>query len=381
MSGIPAELERTITAIHATPGQVVLEFAGAGAQALAWLHGVGGSSRTILEASDRYASTALTQALGFTPEQFASPQVARALANRAFIRAGELATPGIPVAGIGCSAAIATDRSKRGDHRCCLAVCHAQGLIAYTLTLSKGARSRLEEETLVSTLLVQAVAAACGLSSALPLPLAEGEQVAEQREEIGLLERLLAGEFNLIIAWPAGRLTAHTQLPGIILFSGAFNPLHQGHRELARTIEARLKRPVYFELPLVNAEKSPIAVNEAQRRLAQFAGYAPLILTTAPLFNQKARLFPHSIFALGIDTVIRLVQPRFYQHDPAKMVESLQEIRVAGCRFLVAGRQQGDTFLTLPDVSLPNGYQELFEQIPAADFRVDISSSGLRRSS
>jgi hypothetical protein len=43
-----------LTAIHATPHMMTMNFAGAGAQALAWLHSVGGSSRTILEATDRY---------------------------------------------------------------------------------------------------------------------------------------------------------------------------------------------------------------------------------------------------------------------------------------------------------------------------------------
>jgi hypothetical protein len=135
---------------------------------------------------------------------------------------------------------------------------------------------------------------------------------------------------------------------------------------------------VYFELPLVNADKAPIDPIEAHWRITQFTNFAPVILTRAPLFNQKARLFPHSVFVLGVDTVQRLFQPRFYHDDPARMLASLEEIRTAGCRFLVAGRLRGDHFLTLQDLSLPTGYRELFEEIPEADFRVDISSTTLR---
>jgi hypothetical protein len=51
---INTQLEQIITTIHATPQKIVFEFAGAGSQALTWLHAVGGSSRTILEATDRY---------------------------------------------------------------------------------------------------------------------------------------------------------------------------------------------------------------------------------------------------------------------------------------------------------------------------------------
>ena len=108
MQGIPTDLENLIEAIHAAPQMMVIEFAGAGSQALAWLHGVGGSSRTILEATDRYASASLVRALDFEPKQFTSPQVARAMATLAYIRACELAAVNAAVAGVGCTATIAT---------------------------------------------------------------------------------------------------------------------------------------------------------------------------------------------------------------------------------------------------------------------------------
>jgi hypothetical protein len=104
-------------------------------------------------------------------------------------------------------------------------------------------------------------------------------------------------------------------------------------------------------------------------------------LTRAPLFSQKAQLFPHSIFVIGVDTAQRLVQLRFYDNDSNKMLAALDEIRTAGCRFLVAGRLQADRFLTLQDLSLPVGYQDLFEEIPEHSFRTDISSTELRQMS
>jgi hypothetical protein len=67
-----------------------------------------------------------------------------------------------------------------------------------------------------------------------------------------------------------------------------------------------------------------------------FAGQATVLLTCAPLFSQKTQLFPLSFFVLGIDTVERLIQPRFYNDDPRKCWP-IQTIRLAGCRFLVAG--------------------------------------------
>jgi nicotinic acid mononucleotide adenylyltransferase len=376
-----ADLDRVITDIHAAPHQIVLEFAGAGVQALAWLHGVGGSSRTVLEATDHYASTSLIEAIGFNPDQFTSTEVAQALAVKAFFRASHLAGPSTEVVGLGCTATIATDYAKRGEHRCRLAVCDAQGVTSYAVTLSKGRRTRRAEESLVSLLIIKAVGERCGLSNLPDLPLYDEEQLKKSFEPVDLAARLVAGEVEWMVVWPDGRQATGTTWPNLALLSGAFNPLHRGHRQLARVAAKKLQQEIYFELPLVNADKAPlIELAEVRRRAAQFAGFAPVVLTRAPLFSQKAGLFPQSVFILGVDTVARLVEPRFYHSDPAEMRTSFESVRQAGCRFLVAGRLVADHFLTLADVDLPDEYRPMFEQIPENDFRIDISSTTIRRS-
>jgi nicotinic acid mononucleotide adenylyltransferase len=373
------QLEQIITAIHATPQMMVLEFAGAGVQALGWLHRVAGSSRTVLEAADRYAASSLIEAIGFSPKRFTAPEVARALANRAYFRATHLVDPPTPVAGIGCTATIATDRAKRGEHRCCVAACTDAGVRTYALTLEKGRRSRLEEEELVSLLMLKAVADVSGVSG-LPDPeLLATERVEMQFEALDLLSRLMAGEVAWVFVSPDGRMTTAKTWPRLALLSGAFNPLHEGHRRLAEVAAKKLQQDVFFELPLVNADKSPlIDPDEVRRRMAQFAGFAPLILTRAPLFSQKARFFPGSVFILGVDTVERLAQPRFYHDDPTEMQASFEAVRTAGCRYLVAGRSAADGFLTLAKVELPAEYEDLFEAIPENEFRIDISSTAIR---
>lgn len=373
------DLNQHLEAIHATPTRLVIEFAGAGSQALAWLHSVGGSSRTILEATDRYSPASLIDLLGTEPDQFTSPAVARAMAEKAFLRAGRLVRPGTAVAGIGCTAAIATDRVKRGDHRVYVAACDAQGVTGYGLTLRKGVRSRAEEEALVSRLILRAAARACGLPDALPLNLRATESLETTVVPRSLLERLLAEEVDWVLQVPAGDLFSGRHLSEIALLSGAFNPLHRGHQQMAAAAAEMLGRTVYFELPVINADKAPIDLDEARRRSAQFVGQAPLLLSRAPLFSQKARMFRDSVFVLGIDTVIRLFQPRFYRDGRAGMARSLEAVRAAGCYFLVAGRVQDDRFLTLSQIEVPPPFADLFVQIPEWRFRADISSTEIRR--
>jgi hypothetical protein len=372
------KLAKLIEAIHHAPPMAVLEFTGAGSQALAWLHSLGGSSRTILEANDRYAATSLVETIGFEPEQFASRQVAQALAMKAYLRAMHLAKPNIPVIGIGSTAAIATDRLKRGEHRGYVATYDGQRMTHTDLILTKGLRTRQEEEQLLSLVILRVMAKSFGLTESPVLPLVDGENISEGTEAVDLLDQLMAQALDWVVVWPDGQMSSGKPFSNIALLSGSFNPLHEGHRKMADLAARILGCEVYFELPLVNADKAPIAPDEAHRRLAQFAGWAPVILTRSPLFSQKAALFPHTVFVLGIDTVERLVQPRFYDNDPAKLVASFKAIRQAGCRFLVAGRLKGDKFMTMSDLLLPEGFRELFEEIPETIFRVDLSSTSLR---
>jgi hypothetical protein len=167
------------------------------------------------------------------------------------------------------------------------------------------------------------------------------------------------------------------------VLSGAFNPRHSGHDGLRVAAEAWIAGPVHFELPLMNADKPALQIDAAVERCRQFHD-GPLLVSRAATFVEKARILPGTTFVVGVDTAVRIVAHRFYgpADDPlraeAAMFESLEEFRGLGCRFLVAARMwQGQT-LRLPDVSIPDRLQDLFVELPATRFLLDVSSSGLR---
>lgn len=165
---------------------------------------------------------------------------------------------------------------------------------------------------------------------------------------------------------------------GIALLPGSFNPLHEGHCGMAAVASQLLGRPVAFELSVANVEKPPLTETEVRRRLIHFTWRAPVWLTHAPTFLEKSRLFPGAVFGVGIDTAVRIIDPRFYGNSNDAMRAALEEIRGHGVRFLVAGRLVGDRFLELAQIAIPDDFRDLFTDIPRDLFRADISSTQLR---
>lgn len=392
MTTTPDDIQQIVAQIHAAPPQLVLEFAGAGSLGLWWLHSIGGSSRTILEATDRYARAALSDLLGGPPQRAVAIETALAMAGHAYRRARLLAhaerqphQSALPLLGVACTATIATDYTKRGQHRGVVAVQHATGSTAYALTLTKGLREREDEESLISRLLLHAIARSCGLAGPNLLPTLTSSEVIEEHHQMATdpLARLLRGDVRSVTIYPDGRQVANDAVQGALL-SGSFNPLHAGHIRLAEVAASTLGQPALFELPIHNADKGTLIAEEIERRIQQFAGRYPVVLSRAALFTDKAVLFPGCTFVVGYDTALRLVNPRYYGNpdDPTTaeraMHAALGHIQAAHCRFLVAGRVHQGQFQTLADIAIPPAFADLFQAVSEELFRVDLSSSEIR---
>lgn len=370
-----------VKTIHDHAMRLVMVTAGAGTQALSWLLGVAGASRTLIEALVPYDAAASNEFLGQIPKQYVSSEVARLMAGRAFTRARWLGQPDERVIGLACTATIITDRPKRGQHRAYIATWQNEHVRAYNLILCKGARDRAGEEEMVSRVMLNALAHAYGLEERLEVSFVEGDKLeVEERDLTVAAAKLHQHDIHYFALTDDGQVQENGRTPLLIL-PGSFYPLHEGHLGLARVASNMLNRPIAFELSALNVDKPPLEPEKVLDRLAQFAGRWPVIASNAPTFLEKAHCFPGATFVVGYDTAERILQPRYYHNSTAEMTTALETIRHQGCRFLVAGRRNNDgRFQDASHLPVPLAFADLFAYIPADHFRVDISSTELRRS-
>ena len=145
-----SELLRLIDQIHDSSLSIVIAATGGGVASISDLLLVPGASRTVIEALVPYSFPAISHLIGYPPDQAVSEEVAKQMALACLRRAEELAEGNTPVAGVACTAALVTDRQRRGDNRAHIAVATSEGLALTNIALEKDLNDRATEDRIVS---------------------------------------------------------------------------------------------------------------------------------------------------------------------------------------------------------------------------------------
>jgi len=366
---------RLIGELHDSSLLGVISLTGGGSLALSSLLTTPGASRTVLEAVIPYSGKSLRNFLGGQPDQSCSAKTARAMAMAAYMRSLSLADEPSRLFGLGCTAALATDRHRRGQDRAFLCIQTLSQTSEFELSLDPQridpSRNRQQQEQWLESFILSALGAIAGLEAHPSAP--RSIDTVNKRTTGGEVEwqALLTGK------QPS---TRHNDQEIKALFPGAFNPFHEGHRHMIQIAESRLNVPVTLEISAFNVDKPPLDYYDIRCRTDQLADNYPFVLTHAPTFLEKSAIFPGVPFIVGLDTIERIAQQRYYQNDDRLMQEAINTLCNRGNSFLVFGRAVDGSFRTLDDIKLPDNLRAICDGITETEFREDISSTAIRQS-
>jgi hypothetical protein len=175
----PEELAQKL---HSVPGRGCVVVTGAGVQAINDLFAQPGTSRTILDAQIPYSRLALDEFVGVQAEQHVSADEALLIARTAYKRAQYLADPADGeqlLFGVGCTAAVATDRLRRGEDRAHIAWTNGTNSGGASIWFNKQARTREDEDRVVSAIVMNSIAAALKIEERLEFDVLETERFDE----------------------------------------------------------------------------------------------------------------------------------------------------------------------------------------------------------
>ena len=373
MSETLLAVRKAVDSLHRRPHMAVIYATGAGAGLQYMLWETPGASRTILDSAFPYHPQALEDILGRKPDGSVRQETAVLMAGAAYARAMAITQrSGIsaPLLGLGITAAVETDRTRKGADRVFAAVKTEGNVYVEEMEFEKGAMNRQTEGFCIDFLGLNMLLHAADLDQvSAPYP---GK--ADPKPVLGPVGDPLSFPFFIENGVRAEAMALDPSRH--VLYPGSFNPLHYGHIAAAREVERMTGKRVVFHITCDHPEKGKIPVADIERRVRQFVGIAPVLVTSGDSFYaDKAKRFPGLGFVIGADAVLNIMNPAYYTNDKCSPQRSFEKFAQFGSRFHVTGREVGGTFTTLADLPIPEEFRRLFSSVPG---RWDVASRDLR---
>jgi nicotinic acid mononucleotide adenylyltransferase len=318
-----------------------------------------------------YGTDTTDEFLGFQPSSYCSREEVLQLAMEAFVRAkihgftNPSANTPMGVATT-CVLASITSPPRRGDHRIWAAAVTEKGAWVRNVTLAKGmgVDFRKYDDNRAKA---EVMAVMCG----------DGEVVSE--EELR----------TVFFKHPYFRFNGtRSRLKEIdLLYCGAFNPLHDGHRvimDAVHSLSLRNGKHSTYSICADHPHKPGLKVTDMLSRAAEFrmerwTSRSPVNLLFTekdPLFIQKFQAFQDCTFVMGVDTFTRMVDPK-WGVDATAIWKAAEDSRVTVC---VVDRIR-DGVITRADEAIqafvPQNHRGRWKVLEGVHV-VDISSTQLR---
>ena len=358
-----------IQKIHSSPFRFVLVSSGGGTNAISEILQVPGASKSVLEAYVPYAKESLEYYLLKKPDHYCSLGTTLSMAAKAYSAAKKIDPNTNPknLLGVAVTASLATNYSKKGEHKFFIAIQTYKYSSSFSYSFVKGELSREEEEQVVTDHIINAIAQSCELQN-------------QMKYENSLLEvKIVAAEKNWVklVDSKIDFVSSSNQVPELI-FPGSFNPFHSGHNSMSELAEKKTGLGLAYEICIQNADKPPLSSHEIEQTLGQCDNGHEWVLTKAGKFTDKAALFPNSVFIIGADTLTRILEEKFYLNR-RDMLNQLDLFNSHNINFLVFGRKIMNKFISLDSVTIPEHIAKRFSGFGEEIFRDDISSTLIRK--
>lgn len=367
------DINSFVDAIHATNkkdgNRFVITTTGGAFSSGSYLMSRPSASSTVVQLNGPYAQEATLKFMEEPTESFASLKAANELSITSLKQCRDLLHEEMnkyTFIGVGVTAALATNRWLKGDHRMHIVITTDINRFTFSLNLYKGHppdpetpeklfRTRTQEDELCGKLVIFAIAYMCKI---IPLTFF---QTLIQDNFLNIMDkydfhdevfhnpilRLLHSKIPEIsdlryevvnsVLVADGKYIINPTLKNIVLLPGSFNPMHDGHISMLQNACTLNHTDGMFEMCVVNADKPPLSFNEIIARIATFNS-KPVVLTNAPLFADKNKLFPGVSYAIGVDTVIRLMNPKYTHGDRDLMFENILKMTFSNTKFYVGSR-------------------------------------------
>lgn len=399
-------LSEMVNQINQSGKKYVIAITGGGIESCGDLLRFGGGSVACIEIIIPYSVESLKSFLRYSPNKYCSEETARKLALRSFQRALRLGVSPDNAVGFGITVVLARDNETLRDdgskrqHSLYIGYQDKTTTRIHSFNLTDSGLCRVDEEAEATGLILQT------MHQSLLHPICDNKfhknigwnhkSHGNESEPPYSVQLLMCEKLNVAQSLGNKRgtlepLETDPRSISKLIYSGSFNPIHEGHLKIARLGMEKTGEKPTFEISIENPDKPPLDYIDIEERFARISAechcakpplpYENIIFTRLPLFKQKMEAFPSHTFIMGADTAIRWCDEKY-----GNAFENLEVLDKTGCRVIITERV-GYSCLPLSSVITNWDYfnrtkrsiRNKIEFVPESEYKdCGISSSKIR---